>query len=115
MGHQVEGVLGWNQSNFDIHPVQQIPVLGGDVSVKAPHHVHLPAPNCQLSPDFQPTVVIALGVIKVVRRVPIKQACCQLSLRSIPTVVQSSFDVGPVRIGVFSLGEIRVSLRLTST
>ena len=52
MGHQVEGVLGRDQTNLDVHPVQEIPVLCHDVCVKAPQHVHFPAPGRQLSPDF---------------------------------------------------------------
>ena len=74
MGHQVEGVLGRDQTNLDVHPVQEIPVLCHDVCVKAPQHVHFPAPGRQLSPDFQPAVVIAFGVVKVMRRVPITES-----------------------------------------
>ena len=71
MGHQVEGVLGRDQTNLDVHPVQEIPVLCQDVCVQASQQVHFPAPGRQLSSDFQPAVVIALGVVKVMRRVPI--------------------------------------------
>ena len=71
MNHQVEGVLGRDQTNLDVHPVQETPVLRHDVCVQASRHVHFPAPGRQLSSDFQPAVVIALGVVKVMRRVPI--------------------------------------------
>lgn len=105
MGHQDEGVLGRDQMNLDVHPVREIPVLCHDVCVQASQHVHFPAPGCQLSSDFQPADVVALGVVKVMRRVPIIKSWRQLTLFGISTVAEGRFYVGPVGVGIFAGGD----------
>ena len=65
MSHEVEGVFGGGESDFHVHSVDHVALLGYAICVQAPCHIHFSTCSCQLTPNLQAGIVVSLAVIKM--------------------------------------------------